>query len=105
VAGEWPGLHDGRGDRSGRGQRAASVPADGGGGRVGPGGVVARELRDSFVPLLSDDGVSLADIAPLVGHAGTSVTENVYRQKLRPVLFTGAVVMDRILGLAARLNG
>lgn len=54
---------------------------------------------------LSDHGVSLEDIAPLVGHAGTSVTEKVYRHQLRPVLLTGAVVMDRILGTTGRANG
>jgi integrase len=55
-----------------------------------------RELRHSFVSLMSDHGVLLEDIAPLVGHAGTSVTEKVYRRQLRPVLLKGAVVMDRI---------
>jgi len=63
-----------------------------------------RELRHSFVSLLSDDGVSLETIAPLVGHAGTSVTEKVYRHQLRPVLLTGAVVMDRILAGPGRWN-
>jgi hypothetical protein len=42
------------------------------------------------VSLLSDHGVLLEDIAPLVGHSGTSVTEKVYRQQLRPVLLKGA---------------
>jgi hypothetical protein len=48
-----------------------------------------RELRHSFVSLMSDHGVLLEDIAPLVGHAGTSVTEKVYRRQLRPVLLKG----------------
>jgi hypothetical protein len=48
------------------------------------------------VSLLSDGGVSIEDIADLCGHSGTSVTEKIYRHQLRPVLFTGAVVMDRI---------
>ena len=34
-----------------------------------------RELRHSFVSLLSDAGVPLEDIAQLVGHSGTTVTE------------------------------
>ena len=55
-----------------------------------------RELRHSFVSLLSADGVSLADIADLCGHSGISVTERVYRHQLRPILLTGAVAMDRI---------
>lgn len=55
-----------------------------------------RELRHSFVSLLSDSGVPIEQIADLCGHAGTSVTELVYRHQLRPVLLTGAVAMDRI---------
>ncbi len=55
-----------------------------------------RELRHSFVSLLSDNGVSLEDIAELCGHAGTRVTEAVYRHQLRPVLLNGAIAMDRI---------
>jgi integrase len=58
-----------------------------------------RELRHSFVSLLSDDGVSIEDIADLCGHAGTAVTERVYRHQLRPVLLDGAVAMDRIFAL------
>lgn len=47
-------------------------------------GVVAdewtsRELRHSFVSLLSDRGVPLEEISRLVGHSGTAVTEEVYR--------------------------
>jgi integrase len=55
-----------------------------------------RELRHSFVSLLSEGGVSLEDIAELCGHAGTRVTEAVYRHQLRPVLLNGATAMDRI---------
>ncbi len=55
-----------------------------------------RELRHSFVSVLSDSGVPLEDIADLCGHAGTSVTEKVYRHQLRLVLLGGSVVMDRI---------
>jgi integrase len=53
-----------------------------------------RELRHSFVSLLSDNGVSLEDIADLCGHSGT--TEKVYRHQLRPVLLGAAVAMDEI---------
>ena len=34
--------------------------------------------------------------AQLVGHSGTTVTELVYRHQLRPVIQTGATVMDRL---------
>ena len=37
-----------------------------------------RELRHSFVSLLSDVGVPIEMISQLVGHRGTSVTEIVY---------------------------
>ena len=55
-----------------------------------------RELRHSFVSLLSSNGVRIEDIADLCGHAGTRVTEAVYRYQLRPVLLGGAVAMDDI---------
>ncbi|MFF8095360.1 tyrosine recombinase XerC [Streptomyces sp. NPDC016675] len=55
-----------------------------------------RELRHSFVSLLSDRGVPLEEISRLVGHSGTAVTEEVYRKQIRPVIQTGAVVMDGI---------
>ncbi|MFC0541933.1 hypothetical protein [Kutzneria chonburiensis] len=38
----------------------------------------------------------LEDIARLVGHSGTTVTETVYRHQLKPVMEEGAVVMDEI---------
>ena len=55
-----------------------------------------RELRHSFVSLLSDSGVPIEQISRLVGHSGTAVTELVYRKQIRPVLHDGATVMDRI---------
>jgi integrase len=55
-----------------------------------------RELRHSFVSLLSDDGVPVERISLLVGHSGTSVTEEVYRHQIRPVIQDGAQAMDRI---------
>ncbi|MFE1232715.1 tyrosine recombinase XerC [Streptomyces sp. NPDC058745] len=55
-----------------------------------------RELRHSFVSLLSDSGVPLEEISRLVGHSGTAVTEAVYRKQIRPVIQTGATAMDEI---------
>jgi len=55
-----------------------------------------RELRHSFVSLLSDNGMPLEQISRLVGHSGTSVTELVYRKQIRPVVEDGAVAMDRL---------
>jgi len=57
-----------------------------------------RELRHSFVSMLSADGVATEDIAHLVGHSSTRTTERVYRHELRPVLRTGAERMGRIFG-------
>ena len=57
-----------------------------------------RELRHSFVSLLSSSGVPIEDIARLVGHASTKVTEKVYRTELRPVLSRGATAMDALFG-------
>jgi len=57
-----------------------------------------RELRHSFVSLLSDSGMALEEISRLVGHSGTSVTELVYRHQIRPVMQTGAVAMDALFG-------
>lgn len=60
-----------------------------------------RELRHSFVSLLSDNGVALEEISRLVGHSSTMVTELVYRKQIRPVVQAGATVMDRIFDQGA----
>ncbi len=55
-----------------------------------------RELRHSFVSLLSDNGIPLEEISLLVRHSSTAVTELVYRKQIRPALQAGAVAMNRI---------
>jgi integrase len=55
-----------------------------------------RELRHSFVSLMSDNGVPIETIADLVGHASTAVTEEVYRHQLKPVITRGAQTMNTI---------
>jgi integrase len=55
-----------------------------------------REMRHSFVSILSDDGTPTDKIARLVGHQGTHVTETVYRLQIRPVILDGAEAMDII---------
>ena len=55
-----------------------------------------RELRHSFVSIMSDNGVPIETIADLVGHAGTAVTEEVYRHQLKPVITQGAETMNTI---------
>jgi integrase len=59
-------------------------------------GWTPRELRTTFVSLLSHRGVSIEEIARLAGHASTRTTETVYRRELRPVITTGAEIMDDI---------
>jgi integrase len=59
-----------------------------------------RELRHTFVSLMSEGGVPVEEIARLAGHSNTRTTETIYRRELRPVITTGAVVMDRIFGEA-----
>ena len=61
---------------------------------IDPGEWTPRELRHSFVSVLSDAGIPVEQISQLVGHRGTTVTELVYRHQLRPVIQTGATVMD-----------
>ena len=58
-----------------------------------------RELRTSFVSLMSHQGVSTEEIARLVGHSSTRITETVYRRELRPLITTGAEVMDQIFDI------
>ncbi|NRQ39583.1 hypothetical protein HII36_48310 [Nonomuraea sp. NN258] len=55
-----------------------------------------RELRHSFVSLLSAHKVTIEEIARLVGHSSTNVTETVYRHEIRPALTEGAVAMNKI---------
>ena len=55
-----------------------------------------REMRHTFVSLLSSSGIPVGDIALLVGHKGTVTTETVYRKVIVPELRRGAEVMDRL---------
>ena len=55
-----------------------------------------RELRHTFVSIMSDNGVTIEAIADLVGHKTTIVTQKVYRHQLKPVITTGATTMNTI---------
>ena len=57
---------------------------------------VPKELRTSFVSMMSYQGVPVEEIARLAGHASSRTTEVIYRRELRPVITTGAEVMDQI---------
>lgn len=47
---------------------------------------------------MSDNGVTIEEIADLVGHRTTIVTQKVYRHQLKPVISTGATAMNTIFG-------
>jgi integrase len=63
---------------------------------------VPKELRTSFVSMMSYQGVPVEEIARLAGHASSRTTEVIYRRELRPVITTGAEVMDQIFGSKRR---
>ncbi len=51
---------------------------------------------------MSESGVVIEEIARLVGHASSRTTQTVYRYELRPLITTGADVMDKIFTVAER---
>ena len=53
-----------------------------------------REMRHTFVSLMSESGMPVEEIAALAGHTSSRTTETVYRHELRPVLRSGAEAMD-----------
>jgi integrase len=55
-----------------------------------------RELRHTFVSVMSESGVAVEEIARLAGHSSSRTTETIYRHELRQVITTGADVMDKI---------
>jgi integrase len=60
-----------------------------------------RELRHTFVSLMSDTGVPVEEIARLADHTTSRTTEIVYRHQLRPIMETGAKAMDQIFSRIA----
>jgi integrase len=60
-----------------------------------------RELRHTFVSLMSDSGVPVEEIARLAGHTNSRTTELVYRHQLRPIMEKGAEAMDKLFTGAA----
>jgi integrase len=57
-----------------------------------------KEMRQSFVSVMSSESVPIEEISRLVGHNNTQVTELIYRKELRPVIQTGAQAMNSIIG-------
>ena len=72
---------------------SAKSPATAG---LDPSEWTPRELRHSFVSLLSDADAPIEHISRLVGHSSTTTTETIYRKQIRPVIVHGADVMVRI---------
>jgi hypothetical protein len=59
-------------------------------------GWVPRELRHTFVSIMSAGGVPVEEIARVAGHKQTSTTELVSRRELRSVITARAEVMDTV---------
>ena len=55
-----------------------------------------RELRHTFVSVMSESGIAVAEITLLTGHSSARTTQTIYRHELRPVITTGADAMDKI---------
>ncbi|GAA1881908.1 site-specific integrase [Actinomadura bangladeshensis] len=55
-----------------------------------------RELRHTFVSIMSDHDVPIEKISILVGHSSTKITETVYRHQLKPEIRDGAEHMNDI---------
>jgi integrase len=66
--------------------------------KAGIGHWHAHERRHTAVSIMSDNGVTIEQIADLVGHRTTIVTRKVYRHQLKPVISTGATAMNTIFG-------
>jgi integrase len=73
--------------------------------KAGLGRDWTRELRHTFVSLLSDSGVPIEQIADEVGHFSTRTTEVVYRHQLRPVTRTAAVALGPLFESRGKTNG
>jgi integrase len=61
-----------------------------------PGQWTPRELRHTFVSLMSESGMAVEEIARIVGHSSSHTTETVHRKELRLVIRSGADAMDKL---------
>jgi integrase len=60
-----------------------------------------RELRHTFVSVLSDSGVDIEQIADALGHVNSTVTKTVYRHQIADKVTVAATAMDTIFGQAS----
>ena len=63
------------------------------------------EMRHTAVSLLSEDGVPLEHVADLLGHDGTRMAAQVYRQAVSPTVDVTAARAERLLGGANPSSG
>jgi integrase len=61
-----------------------------------------RELRHSFVSIMSSAGAPIEQIARLAGHSVTSTTESVYRHAIQQKAMEGAEILGPILSRKPR---
>ncbi|RFS82877.1 site-specific integrase [Actinomadura spongiicola] len=64
--------------------------------KLNPAEWCPRELRHTFVSIMSDHDVPMEKISILVGHSSTKITETVYRHQLKPEIRDGAEHMNDI---------
>jgi integrase len=69
--------------------------------RAGIGNWIPRELRHTFVSVLSDSGVDIEHIADAVGHINSTITKTVYRHQIADKVTVVATAMDAIFGEAS----
>jgi integrase len=69
--------------------------------RAGIGQWTLRELRHTFVSVLSDSGVDIEKIADAVGHVNSTITKVVYRHQIADKVTVAATAMDAIFGGAS----
>ena len=55
-----------------------------------------RELRHTFVSVMSESPVAVDEIARLTRHSSSPMTKTIYRDKLRPVTTAGTDVTGKI---------
>src|SRR5215472_4818948 len=73
---------------------ASKAPTHGGGYLI----AVLLYWPCPLVSIMSDNGVTIEQIADQVGHRTTIAPQKVYRHQLKPVISTGATAMNTIFG-------
>jgi integrase len=63
-------------------------------GAAGIPAYAPREMRHTFVSVLSDSGMSIEEIADAVGHTNSYITKTVYRHQLRDEISAAATAWD-----------